>query len=103
MKDNKHIQSFNEHQENLNISDVMSSKKLIKQNNKFYITDDGEITKGDTIIYKIGKHKDYPYMFGECLGFDTSGFVMIHDDMSIHKSLCSKLIEIEFIETKISD
>ena len=25
MKDNKHIQSFNEHQENLNISDVMSS------------------------------------------------------------------------------
>ena len=26
MKDNKHIQSFNEHQENLNISDVRSSK-----------------------------------------------------------------------------
>jgi hypothetical protein len=26
MKYNKHIQSFNEHQENLNISDVMSSK-----------------------------------------------------------------------------
>jgi len=25
MKDNKHIQSFNEHQENLNISDVMNS------------------------------------------------------------------------------
>ena len=25
MKDNKHIQSFNEHQENLNISDVISS------------------------------------------------------------------------------
>jgi hypothetical protein len=24
MKDNKHIQSFNEHQENLNISDVIS-------------------------------------------------------------------------------
>jgi len=28
MKDNKHIQSFNEHQENLNISDVRSSKKF---------------------------------------------------------------------------
>jgi hypothetical protein len=27
MKDNKHIQSFNEHQENLNISDVRSSLK----------------------------------------------------------------------------
>jgi hypothetical protein len=26
MKDNKHIKSFNEHQENLNISDVRSSK-----------------------------------------------------------------------------
>ena len=28
MKDNKHIQSFNEHQENLNISDVISSLTL---------------------------------------------------------------------------
>lgn len=27
MKDKRHIQSFNEHQENLNISDVISSKK----------------------------------------------------------------------------
>jgi hypothetical protein len=26
VKDNKHIQSFNEHQENLNISDVINSK-----------------------------------------------------------------------------
>lgn len=26
MKDNKHIKKFNEHQENLNISDVMNSK-----------------------------------------------------------------------------
>jgi hypothetical protein len=30
MKDNKHIQSFNEHQENLNISDVRSSDKMYK-------------------------------------------------------------------------
>ena len=28
MNDNKHIQSFNEHQENLNISDVSDSKKF---------------------------------------------------------------------------
>jgi len=27
MKNNKHIESFSEHQENLNISDVISSKK----------------------------------------------------------------------------
>ncbi len=30
MKDNKHIQSFNEHQENLNISDVIQSLSLLK-------------------------------------------------------------------------
>jgi hypothetical protein len=30
MKDLKHIQSFNEHQKNLNISDVSESKKLDK-------------------------------------------------------------------------
>jgi hypothetical protein len=103
MKDLKHIRRFNESEENLNISDVRSSKKLIKQNNKFYITDEGGIIEGDKILYRIGKHKDYPYMFGQCLGFDINGFVIIHDDMSIHKSLCDKLIEIEFIETKISD
>jgi vacuolar-type H+-ATPase subunit B/Vma2 len=31
MKDNKHIQSFNEHQENLNLSDVISSQTKIIQ------------------------------------------------------------------------
>ena len=30
MKDNKHIKSFNEHQENLNISDVSDSKERLK-------------------------------------------------------------------------
>lgn len=35
MKDKKHIQSFNEHQENLNISDVSISKNyFIEQFNK---------------------------------------------------------------------
>ena len=32
MKNNKHIQSFNEHQENLNISDVMNSKIMENSN-----------------------------------------------------------------------
>jgi hypothetical protein len=31
MKNNKHIQSFNEHQENLNISDVSESKLNIEE------------------------------------------------------------------------
>ncbi len=36
MKDLKHIESFNEHQENLNISDVSESKKSSKSKiNKF--------------------------------------------------------------------
>jgi hypothetical protein len=30
MKNNKHIQSFNEHQENLNISDVSDSDFLLR-------------------------------------------------------------------------
>ena len=33
MKDKRHIQSFNEHQENLNISDVMNSKNSINESN----------------------------------------------------------------------
>ena len=45
MKDNKHIQSFNEHQENLNISDVSDSddiqqmsleEKLLRMKLKMY-------------------------------------------------------------------
>ena len=36
MKDNKHIQSFNEHQENLNISDVSDSEtKIIQIKNEY--------------------------------------------------------------------
>ena len=40
MKDNKHIQSFNEHQENLNISDVSSSLYEFTMTNK-----NGKVTK----------------------------------------------------------
>jgi hypothetical protein len=36
MKDNKHIQSFNEHQENLNISDVRSSYSIGDKYELFY-------------------------------------------------------------------
>lgn len=36
MKDNKHIQSFNEHQENLNISDVSSRTFRIKKAREIY-------------------------------------------------------------------
>jgi len=35
MKDNKHIQSFNEHQENLNISDVIHRSAMEKFNDKY--------------------------------------------------------------------
>jgi hypothetical protein len=46
MKDNKHIQSFNEHKENLNISDVRSSKnykKLIKELNNLKYKDGSKV------------------------------------------------------------
>jgi hypothetical protein len=39
MENNKHIQKFNEHQENLNISDVSSFKKLLSDNDRKIILD----------------------------------------------------------------
>jgi len=40
MKDNKHIQSFNEHKENLNISDVSDSQaKIIQIKNQYLYID----------------------------------------------------------------
>lgn len=48
MKDNKHIQSFNEHQENLNISDVSESKKSF----------DGELTSDNIYKYYLEQTKD---------------------------------------------
>ncbi len=44
MKDNKHIKSFNEHQENLNISDVRSSLLRLKQH-----LEDKRISDKDTL------------------------------------------------------
>ena len=45
MKDNKHIQSFNEHQENLNISDVMNSDFSLTLTKQDLIKLDGTITE----------------------------------------------------------
>ena len=50
MKDNKHIKSFNEHGENLNISDVRSSKKFevnIKSGKEVIFSD---IVEADNLI-----------------------------------------------------
>ena len=47
MKGKRHIQSFNEHQENLNISDVISSENLIKWHNDFYLISDEQPKDGD--------------------------------------------------------
>jgi rubrerythrin len=48
MKNNKHIQSFNKHQENLNISDVSESKKSF----------DGELTSDNIYKYYLEQTKD---------------------------------------------
>ena len=64
MKDNKHIQTFEQHQENLNISDVIKRKKsknpiieYKKENDKFYKRNPSggdwvEITEIEYINYK---------------------------------------------------
>ena len=73
---------------------------IITQNgDNFYITTEDDIEFGDNILYKLGKHKDYPFTFGKCLGFDKEGFIMIHDDMSIDKAQCLKLKAIEFVKS----
>jgi hypothetical protein len=48
MKNNKQIQSFNGHQENLNISDVSGSKKSF----------DGELTSDNIYKYYLEQTKD---------------------------------------------
>ena len=55
MKDKRHIKSFNEHQENLNIFDVSNSKKYVYKYNHngkdlFYYVDDVE---GDMFLSDI--------------------------------------------------
>ena len=57
MKDNKHIQSFNEHQENLNISDVITWLDINKSKPEI----------GQTIFYQGNLDK----IKGEYIGFDN--------------------------------
>jgi hypothetical protein len=57
MKDNKHIQSFNEHQENLNISDV-SESIFDKFRNK-----DTFIFKGMGETYGLFSGKKWVYVY----------------------------------------
>ena len=57
MKDLKHIQSFNEHQENLNISDVRNSKsngKVTEIGQKFTVKLPTQIMR-DSKFWKEGK------------------------------------------------
>ena len=64
MKDNKHIKSFNEHQENLNISDVSFSdlkkycKYLIDEYEKIKSGEGGRVMIDLTQFYEEGRIKD---------------------------------------------
>jgi hypothetical protein len=67
MKDNKHIQSFNEHQENLNISDVSDSElfilKLTKEEAKLLKQAlSRTMAKGDALTFSM-KLEDELYNF----------------------------------------
>jgi hypothetical protein len=65
MKNNKHIQKFNEHQENLNMSDVIHSDSFRKELNDAYlfykenVLDDDELLSAQQFldIYTIGYKK----------------------------------------------
>ena len=66
MKDKKHIQNFNEHQENLNISDVSRSsvyKSVLKtlRNNKVMVK-----TENDGIYIRLAGNEEE----GECFSLD---------------------------------
>lgn len=60
MKDKKYIQSFNEHVENLNISDVSDSFiiELNKNNRLFFITKDCELTWRKENAWKFNTEDD---------------------------------------------
>lgn len=80
MKDKKHIQSFNEHKENLNISDVSGSK------NQTYILVYMKETDGDMIIETLTSkqikdkvknldYSDYAIIDGDVLkSFNSKSF-----------------------------
>ena len=60
MKDKKHIQSFNEHQENLNISDVIDSKYLEKLTDSelksLFTTENTKDLSDDGIVAEIKRY-----------------------------------------------
>jgi hypothetical protein len=60
MKDNKHIQSFNEHQENLNISDVRRS------------FNEKDMEKSFKEGYNLALHHYKEHLSKEIVGYDFS-------------------------------
>ena len=77
MKSNKHIQNFNEHQENLNISNVSDSQKLTYDElKKIFVNNDFDFShnNGGDIYYHLDYHIAIRYVNGnnyiECLETD---------------------------------
>ncbi len=79
MKDNKHIQSFNEHQENLNISDVSDSR-----------------------LHESKSEKNIVDKFFKIFGLDISddGIVKVSNKMG--KLLCNMAVREKYFE-KLND
>ena len=59
MKDLTHIKRFNESEKNLNISDVMNSKKTIRVVNPKYTIDVFRDKKTGTMYYSNADNSDY--------------------------------------------
>jgi hypothetical protein len=58
MKDNKHIESFRQFNENLNISDVMNSCILVEKDGDYFFINNDKVKYGDWYYYNgnIRKH-----------------------------------------------
>jgi hypothetical protein len=70
MKDLKHIKSFNEHQENLNISDVSSSKiNTIKIETSLGIIDIPENVINKNIVYSLYEGAEWFSILNELYDF----------------------------------
>jgi hypothetical protein len=58
--------------------------------NYIYITSDEKIKEPDW-IYFYSESLGWPAKIYKCLGFDTNGYVIVYDDMSVDITSCKKI------------
>ena len=81
MKDKRHIKSFNEHQENLNISDVIDSENFIPTKDMWYVFFNFYTnTKDDINKFKDALKDKYDFILGfvEEIGMFNSKRLLVY-------------------------